>query len=713
MLLCLFDDLEQPEIEQIRLTERSEFVWHCFIPDLRPGQLYAFRVEGPWEPTNGHRFNRNKVVLDPYALAVAGRVRWGDEMFAYTIGHADGDLAFDERNNAAVVPKAVVIDSTFNWTDAKRPNRPLHESVIYEVHVKGFSQLWSAVPEKQRGSYAGLASPAAIDYFHRLGVTTVELLPVHEHADSKHLVDRGLVDYWGYNTLAFFAPESTYSSNGDRGGQVLEFKTMVNRLHDAGLEVILDVVYNHTIEGNHFGPTLSFRGIDNASYYRLVQDDPRYYMDYTGTGNTLNVPQPRVLQLVMDSLRYWVTEMHVDGFRFDLAPALARELHEVSKLSSFFDVIQQDPVLSRVKLIAEPWDVGEGGYQVGNFPFLWAEWNGRYRDTMRRYWKGEPGHTGDFAHRLCGSADLYEGNNKAPNASINFITAHDGYTLRDLVSFEQRHNEANGEENKDGEQNNNSSNWGHEGLDAPEPIQVLRRRQQRNFLASLLVSQGVPMLRAGDEFGATQHGNNNAYCQDNETSWLHWEHDENQQRLLEFTSRMIHYRLRHPILHQPQFFRGRDLRGNGIKDITWINADGTEMDDQAWSADAARLGVMLSGDSTDLRDYRNAPIRDDTLLFWFNAGGSDVEVVMPGSEPAAWRLVIDTEREEGFVTGEPPIAAGATRRLAAWSFALFEQDKGSGEEARRLRARPTPPADEGKQEQPQKAQKAQNRIEPS
>jgi isoamylase len=685
--LCLFNDLDEPETERIKLTERSDFVWHCFVPDLQPGQLYAYRVYGPYSPAVGHRFNPNKLVIDPYAKAVAGSVQWGDEMFAYTIGHPDADLSFDERDNATVMPKGVVIDPTFAWSDQKRPNRPLHENVIYEVHVKGFSKLWDAVPQDLRGTYAGLASPAAIDYFKKLGVTTLELLPVHEHADSKHLVDQGLIDYWGYNTLNFFAPESTYCSTGDRGAQVQEFKTMVNKLHNAGLEVILDVVYNHTIEGSHLGPTLSFRGIDNATYYRLTGDNPRYYMDYTGTGNTLNVPQPRVLQLIMNSLRYWVTEMHIDGFRFDLAPALARELHQVSKLSSFFDVIQQDPVLSRVKLIAEPWDVGEGGYHVGNFPFLWAEWNGKYRDTMRRYWKGEHGHMGDFAHRLCGSADLYEGNNKTPNASINFITAHDGYTLQDLVSFEQRHNAANGEENRDGEQNNNSCNWGHEGLDAPPHILKLRRRMLRNFLASLLVSQGVPMLRAGDEFAATQHGNNNAYCQDNEISWLHWDWDEHRKRLFEFTSRMIQYRLKHPILHQERFFRGRDLRGNGIKDITWINADGSEMNDQTWAADYAKvLGVMLSGDSTDMRDYFGNRINDDTLLLFFNADSNDIEIVMPGNDHVSWRQVIDTAHEDGFLPQAASTGAGATHVLPKHSFALFEKDKGSGDEARSLRA---------------------------
>jgi isoamylase len=685
--LCLFNALGEPESQRIRLRERSDYVWHCFVPELMPGQLYGYRVEGPYDPGAGHRFNANKLLLDPYALAIAGRIHWGDEMFGYTIGHPDADLSFDARDTAVVTPKGIVIDPTFHWTDHERPDRPLHDNIIYEVHVKGFSKLWELIPANLRGTYAGLATPEAIRYFKRLGVTTLELMPVHAHADSKHLVDQGLADYWGYNTLGFFAPEAKYSSTGDMGAQVQEFKTMVNKLHRAGLEVILDVVYNHTVEGNHLGPTLSFKGIDNASYYRLTADSGRYYMDYTGTGNTLNVPQPCVLQLVMNSLRYWVNEMHVDGFRFDLAPALARELHEVSKLSSFFDVIQQDPVLSRIKLIAEPWDVGEGGYQVGNFPALWAEWNGSYRDTIRRYWKGEPGLMRNLAYRLCGSADLYEGNNKTPNASVNFITAHDGYTLQDLVSFEQRHNEANGEQNRDGEQNNNSCNWGYEGLEAPPRIQKLRRRIVRNLLATLFVSQGVPMLRAGDEYGATQRGNNNAYCQDNEISWLDWQSDRRRNRLFRFVSRLIHYRQAHPILRQPQFFRGRDLRGNGIKDITWINADGTEMTAEAWMEDYVKvLGVMLSGDSTDLRDFKQQPITDDTLLLFFNAAGEDVNITLPGREPVAWRHVIDTTEEAGFLTSVPVLTAGVQHRLTAHSFSLFEQDRGSDEEARDLSA---------------------------
>ncbi|HWL14809.1 MAG TPA: glycogen debranching protein GlgX [Opitutus sp.] len=682
--LCLFDRLGEPEVARIVLRDRSDQVWHCFLPEIRPGQLYGYRVHGPYEPEKGHRFNPNKLLLDPYAKAIAGQVQWADENFGYTIGDPAGDLSFDPRDDAVLMPKAAVIDPTFAWGNDTPPNRPLHETVIYEVHVKGFSKLWDELPSELRGTYAGLGSPRAIEYFKHLGVTAIELLPVHQHVTSKHLLDQGLTDYWGYNTLGFFAPEPTYRSGDAIASEVDEFRTMVRSLHAAGLEVILDVVYNHTAEGNHLGPTLSFRGIDNASYYRLVGDQPRYYMDYTGTGNTLNVPNPRVLQLVMDSLRYWVTEMHVDGFRFDLAPALARELHEVSRLSSFFDVIHQDPVISQVKLIAEPWDVGEGGYQVGNFPVLWAEWNGRYRDTVRRYWKGESGHMGDFAYRLCGSSDLYAGSGKTPTASINFITSHDGFSLRDLVSFDQKHNEANGENNQDGDNNNHSANWGHEGLDAPEPVLELRRRMQRNFLATLFLSQGVPMLRGGDEAGATQRGNNNAYCQDNEISWLPWLRDVNARRLADFTGRLIKFRLAHPIFHNSSFFRGRRLRGSEMKDLTWFHPDGSEMDDEAWAADFAKvLGVVLSGDSLALWTYEGERVRDDTFLLYFNAHSEHVEVTLPSAAQVRWRQILDTASEYGFID-EPMVLrqGGDAHVLPAHSMALFQQETGTGDEAR-------------------------------
>ena len=696
--LCLFDRLGETETARVRFTEVANHVWHGFIPDLRPGQLYGYRVHGPYEPARGHRFNPNKVLLDPYAKAIAGRVDWSAEMFGYTLGHGDTDLSFDDRDNAARVPKSVVIDSMFSWGTDLRPNRRLDETVIYEVHVKGFSKLWDAVPQELRGTYAGVASPEAIDYFKKLGVTAIELLPVHHYITSKHLIDKKLIDYWGYNTMGFFAVEASYSSVGDTGGQVAEFKSMVKTLHSAGLEVILDVVYNHTAEGNQMGPTLSFRGIDNASYYRLVPDNPRYYMDYTGTGNTLNVPHPRVLQLVMDSLRYWVTEMHVDGFRFDLAPALARELHAVTKLSSFFDVIHQDPIISQVKLIAEPWDVGEGGYQVGNFPVLWAEWNGKYRDTVRSYWKGDSGTMGDLAYRLCGSSDLYGWAGKTPTASINFVTSHDGFSLRDLVSFNDKHNDANGENNQDGDNNNHSWNCGHEGLDAPDDVRALRRRMQRTFLATLLLSQGVPMIRGGAECGATQQGNNNAYCQDNEISWLNWKRDEAMERLTDFTAKLIKFRLSHPIFHQPHFFKGHDLRGIGMKDLTWINADGSEMTDEAWAAGFNKvIGLMLCGDAINLTDFKGQPIADGTFLLFFNAHHEDIEVSLPGAASVRWRLLVDTADEAGFVADGAVGEAGGQHRLVARSLALFEQQGGTADEARAVRGRRTgdtrPPID--------------------
>jgi isoamylase len=507
--LCLFDDAHGAvEATKIPMVERADEVWHVFVPEARPGQFYGFRVHGPWEPQRGLRFNPAKVLMDPYAKAVSGEVQWKPEMFAYTIDHPDLDLVRDDRDNATLVAKCVVVDQTFNWDNDRLPRHQLEDTVIYETHVRGFSKLWEELEPEQRGTYSGIGSPQAIKYFKKLGITAVELLPVHAHIDDKHLLDKGLTNFWGYNTIAFFAPEGSYSGWGTRGQQVAEFKQMVKNLHTAGIEVILDVVYNHTAEGNHLGPTFSFRGIDNEAYYRRGKD-PRYYFDYTGTGNTLNVPDPRVLQLIMDSLRYWVTEMHVDGFRFDLAAALARELHAVSRLSSFFDVIHQDPIISQVKLIAEPWDIGEGGYQVGNFPVLWCEWNGRYRDTVRSYWKGDIGQVNDFAYRLTGSSDLYLNSSKNPTASVNFITAHDGFTIRDLVSYNEKHNEANGENNQDGESNNLSWNCGAEGeTDSPEVL-ALRARQQRNFLATLFLSQGVPMLCGGDEVSRTKKGNNN------------------------------------------------------------------------------------------------------------------------------------------------------------------------------------------------------------
>ncbi|MFT3830783.1 MAG: glycogen debranching protein GlgX [Opitutaceae bacterium] len=681
--LCLFDDLGRPEVERIRFTERQNHVWHAFVPGLKAGQLYGFRVEGPYEPNAGHRFNANKVLLDPYAKAIAGDVQWEDSLFGYKIGAEEADLSFDDRDNAALVPKSVIVDDRFDWGDDRPPRRPLDETIIYETHVRGFTKRREALPEELRGTYAGFASPENIEYLRSLGVNAVELMPVQQFVHSRHLVEKGLRDYWGYNTIGFFAPESGYSASGDRGGQVREFKEMVKRLHAAGFEVYLDVVYNHTAEGSHLGPTLSFRGIDNRSYYRLVADDPRYCMDYTGTGNTLNVPHPRVIQMLMDSLRYWVLEMHVDGFRFDLAAALARELHEVRKLGAFFDVIHQDPVISQVKLIAEPWDLGDGGYQVGNFPVLWAEWNGKYRDTIRRYWKGDSGTMRELAYRLCGSADLYEQSGRTPAASINFVTSHDGFTLRDLWSFNDPHNEANGEDNRDGDRNNNSWNCGHEGPDAPSDVLALRRRLQRNLLATLLLSQGVPMLRGGDERDATQLGNNNAYCQDNDTSWLDWAQEPAAAELFAFTRRLVDLRNKHVVFRQPRFFQGRDLRGNGVKDITWYNADGAEMTDEAWAADFAKIiGVMFCGDSMDLRDHDGQPLRDDTFLLYTNSHHEDREVRLPSETDVVWQLVIDTAREPAFVDPPEQLGGGTLHVLPARSLVLLQQKTGSDEEAR-------------------------------
>ncbi len=681
--LCLFDEVHgAPQTACIPMQERADEVWHVFLPDARPGQLYGFRVHGPWEPERGLRFNPAKVLLDPYARAVAGDVQWAPEMFSYTVGHPDADLVRDDRDNAAFVAKSVVADQTFNWDNDRLPRYPLEETVIYETHVKGFSQLWEELDPEIRGTYSGIGSPQAIKYFKRLGITAVELLPVHAHVDDQHLLDKGLTNYWGYNSIAFLAPDSTYSSWGNRGEQVAEFKQMVKNLHTAGIEVILDVVYNHTAEGNQLGPTFSFRGIDNESYYRLVGENPRYYFDYTGTGNTLNVPQPRVLQLIMDSLRYWVLEMHVDGFRFDLAAALARELHDVSRLSSFFDVIHQDPVISQVKLIAEPWDVGEGGYQVGNFPVLWCEWNGRYRDTVRRYWKGDEGVVNDFAYRLSGSSDLYQNTSKNPTASINFVTAHDGFTLRDLVSYNDKHNEANGEGNQDGESHNNSWNCGAEGKTEDEQILALRARQQRNYLTTLFLSQGVPMLCGGDESGHSRSGNNNAYCQDNELSWQAWSRTEEEERLFEFTCKLIAFRNEHPIFHRPKFFQGREVIDH-LKDINWLRPDGSEMDEGDWANSGTRaLGVLLCGDEMDVTTFEGQPITDDTFYLCFNAHHEQVAFCLPGKDSVVWQLILDTVDPNGFLPDAPTQVAGTEVMREGRSLCLFKQVTGSDEEAK-------------------------------
>jgi isoamylase len=640
--VCLFDENDQES--RIPVREHTDQVWHLHLPEARPGQRYGYRVHGPYDPAAGHRFNPAKLLLDPYARAVDSTVRWSDAVFGYPIGHTDADLAKDERDSAANMPKSVVVDPAFTWGDDRPLRTPLNESVIYEVHVKGFTARHPDVPKGQRGTYAGLASPPAIDYLRSLGITAVELLPIHQFVADKTLVDRGLTNYWGYNSIGFFAPDVRYASDGTLGQQIVEFKTMVRTLHEAGIEVILDVVYNHTAEGNQLGPTLCFRGIDNAAYYRLVPDDRRYYMDYTGCGNTLNMTHPRTLQLIMDSLRYWITEMHVDGFRFDLASALARELHDVDRLGAFFDIIHQDPIISQVKLIAEPWDLGQGGYQVGNFPVLWAEWNGIYRDTVRAYWKGDEGQAGSMAYRLTGSSDLYGRGGRRPYASINFVTAHDGFTLHDLVSYNDKHNEANGEENRDGHDHNLSWNCGAEGPTDDPAIVQLRERQKRNFMATLLLSEGVPMLTAGDEFGRTQQGNNNAYCQDNELSWLDWNLDRGRQGLLRFTRTLIRLRRRHPVLRRRGFFYGRRIRGSEVKDLAWFRPDGKEMAEEDWTNPHTRcFGLRLSGDAIDEVDDHGRRITDDTFLILVNAHHEPVPFLLPAHRRGVrWEVLVDT-----------------------------------------------------------------------
>jgi isoamylase len=691
--LCLFDSMEAPE-ENVRIpvTEHTDQVWHIFLPEVRPGQLYGYRVSGPYEPEIGIRFNSSKLLLDPYAKAIAGRVEWGDEMFGYVVGGEKEDLTRDFRDDAWGMPRAVVIDNAFNWDGDRKLGRPLAESLIYEVHVKGFTKLCPGVPPELRGTYAALGSTWAIDYLKHLGVSAVELLPVHAHIDDKALVDRGLTNYWGYSTIGFFAPEATYSSSGDRGEQVNEFKGMVRNLHAAGIEVILDVVYNHTAEGNHLGPTLAFRGIDNIASYRLRTENPRFYLDFTGTGNTFNLLHPRTLQLVMDSLRYWVLEMHVDGFRFDLATTLARDANGVNKLHAFFEIIHQDPVLSQVKLIAEPWDVGEGGYQVGNFPVLWAEWNGKYRDAMRSFWKGDEGKISEVAYRLTGSPDLYQHTGKRPYASINFITAHDGFTLTDLVSYNEKHNEANGEKNHDGDNNNHSWNHGVEGPSDDPEISALRERQRRNFLTTLFISQGVPMLLGGDEFGRTQHGNNNAYCQDNEVSWFNWEkRDEQQNVFFEFTRRLIQLRHQHPVFRRPKFFQGRRIRGSEIKDVMWFNPGGNEMSEEDWSLPFARcLGMMLSGDTIDVLNFQGDPIRDDTFLFLINAHYETISFLLPGQEHIEWQLLIDTARESAFLVEPKSFASGDELPVIDRGACLLKLSAGAQAQARQESFRKRP-----------------------
>jgi isoamylase len=640
--LCLFngDDEEQ----RVDVTERTAHTWHCYLPGVGPGQRYGYRVHGPYDPESGHRFNPSKLLLDPYAKSIDGPVRWdAANVLPYKPANTpDADLERDDEDDVGAVPKSVVVDPRFDWEGDRRPDIPLHESVIYETHVRGFTRLHPDVREDLRGTYAGLASEPAIAYLRSLGVTAVELLPVHHIADESFLFERGLSNYWGYSTIGYFAPHSSYAATGQRGQEVREFKGMVKALHRAGIEVILDVVYNHTAEGNHLGPMLSFKGVDNTSYYRLVPDDPRHYMDYTGTGNTLNAQHPSVLRMIMDSLRYWAVECHVDGFRFDLASALARGLYDVDRLSAFFDVIHQDPVLSQVKLIAEPWDVGPGGYQVGNFPVLWSEWNGMYRDVMRDFWRGQAS-VGDFASRLTGSSDLYEDDGRHPFASINFITAHDGFTMRDLVSYNSKHNEANLEGNRDGTDDNRSWNHGVEGeTDDPE-INALRVRQQRNYLTTLMLSQGTPMLLGGDEFGRTQHGSNNAWCQDNEISWFDWSLLEENAELFEFVQKLIVLRRAHPVFRRRQFLRGTDVDGSGLPDVFWFRADGDAMTPDDWQSGDRIVGMFLNGDEIAAPDEKGEEILDESFLVFFNAQPEDRTFTLPQPRfGVRWSLVLST-----------------------------------------------------------------------
>ncbi|PRY14192.1 glycogen operon protein [Pontibacter ummariensis] len=650
--LCLFDSIrEGKESAKVKMEERTHQVWHVYLPGIKPGQLYGYRVHGPFDPYQGHRFNPNKLLIDPYAKAISGTIEWHDSLFGYQLGHEEEDLSFSKSDSAPFIPKSVVIDSTFDWGNDKPPKIAYNNSIIYEMHVKGFTMMHPDIPEEIRGTYAALGHPVTIKYLKELGITAVELMPVHHFITDRYLLDKGLTNYWGYNTIGFFAPDVRYSSSGVLGEQVVEFKQMVKDLHEAGIEVILDVVYNHTGEGNHFGPTLSFRGIDNEGYYRLTEDK-RYYMDYTGTGNTLNANLPSVLRLIMDSLRYWVVEMHVDGFRFDLASALARELHAVDRLSSFFDIIHQDPIISQVKLIAEPWDVGEGGYQVGNFPPGWTEWNGKYRDCMRDYWRGENSMLAEFADRFTGSSDLYQDDFRRPTASINFITAHDGFTLNDLVSYNEKHNLENGENNNDGESHNRSWNCGVEGPTKDPKVLTLRAKQKRNFLTTLFLSQGVPMLVAGDEVSRTQFGNNNAYCQDNEISWINWEKADTD--LLAFTRKLIDLRKNHPVFCRRRWFQGQPIKGVGVEDIAWFLPEGTEMTEENWNHDFAKsLGVFLSGRGIHSRGPKGEQIVDDSFYVIFNAHYEPLKYKLPPSKYGTkWTKLLDTSanriEEEGI-----------------------------------------------------------------
>jgi glycogen operon protein len=675
--VCLFDD--DGRETRVALPEVTALCWHGYLPEVKPGQRYGYRVHGPWAPEQGQWCNPNKLLLDPYAKAVDGTWTWNESMFPYHFDNPDGSK--NDLDSAAAMPKSVVVDQSFDWEDDRPPRTPWHKTIVYETHVKGLTRTNPRLPEHVRGCYGGLAHPETVDYLKNLGITAVELLPVHQFVQDSLLLERGLRNYWGYNSNGYLPPHNEYSSTGTRGEQLREFKGAVKALHRAGIEVILDVVYNHTAEGNHLGPILSFKGIDNLAYYRTVGDNRRYYMDYTGTGNTLNMMHPHVLQLLMDSLRYWVLEMHVDGFRFDLAASLARELHDVDRLGSFFDLIQQDPVINRVKLIAEPWDVGEGGYQVGNFPPLWSEWNGKYRDSVRDFWRGTDQTLAEFGSRFTGSSDLYQGSARQPYASINFITAHDGFTLHDLVTYNEKHNEANGEENRDGENHNRSWNCGEEGETQNPDVQRLRERQSRNFLATLLLSQGVPMICGGDELGRTQRGNNNAYCQDNEISWYDWDHAD--QELLGFTRDLIRLRSQHAVFCRRRWFQGQPIRGTDVSDIGWFTASGTEMSDQDWQAGFAKsLGIFLNGDAARMVDDQGRRVPDDSFYIMFNAHWEQLEFVLPESKwGEQWTLALDTNDVASHVevdqTGRT-LAAGERLHVHPWSLVLLRRLKSNG-----------------------------------
>ncbi|BET66568.1 glycogen debranching protein GlgX [Opitutales bacterium ASA1] len=673
--LCLFDSPDATkESRRIRLRERTHGVWHGRLSDVGPGQLYGYRVHGRYEPREGLRFNPNKLLLDPYAKAIGRLTRWDDSLFGYKVGDPEGDLSFDERDSAPFAPLGVVVDPSFDWSDEQRPAHEWHQTVIYEAHVKGLTKLHPDVPPDLGGTYAGMACPPIIEHLQKLGITAIELMPIHHFPQDRHLLEKGLRNYWGYNTLGFFAPEPEYAEQRERPRDVVaEFKQMVKALHNAGIEVILDVVYNHTAEGNQMGPTLSFRGIDNLAYYRTVAEDKRYYMDFTGCGNTLNLVHPHSLRVVMDSLRYWVTEMHIDGFRFDLASALARELHDVDRLGAFFDVIYQDPMLSGVKLIAEPWDLGMGGYQVGNFPINWTEWNGKYRDTVRRYWKGDMGVHADIAWRLGGSADLYESSSRRPSASINFVTAHDGFTLHDLVSYNGKHNEANGENNNDGANDNESWNCGSEGPTDDAEIMELRERQKRNFLCTLFLSQGVPMLVSGDEISRSQSGNNNGYCQDSELTWLHWDLDEARRKLLDFTRRLVALRREHPNFHRHSYAENEPEAGAAAESIEWFRADGVKMKRSDWEQGGwmRTLGMFLHGDAPEIRNGGGETVRDDTFLMLLNSHHEPVEFRTPKRvRSGKWIVVLDTARPD-LEDGKEEIGKGQPVKMESRSLVLL------------------------------------------